>query len=548
MKQFRLMLRLFALVKPLTGFMVLAVLAGVLGHLAATFVTVLSGYGVLSALGEVSTPVMTLLWSGVLLGLIRGGLRYGEQMCNHYIAFKLLAHIRDVMFGALRRLCPAKLEGKNRGDLIASITSDVELLEVFYAHTISPVLIALLFSLTMALFIGTFHILQGLLALICYVTVGVLLPIAANRAGKGQGQAFRAGAGKLSGFVLDTLRGLGEVIQFRAGARRMAALQDHTDSLLQVEGDMKAVQGRFSGLTGGVILLCDAAMLALSLFLYGQEMVPFAGLMIPVLALFASFGPVLALAALGTTLQNTLAAGERVLAILDESPEAPEVTGKPSITFQGASAEHITFAYEAETILQDFSADIQPGTTLGIVGKSGSGKSTFLKLLMRFWRVQQGAAKISGTSVEDINTDNLRQMEGFVEQDTHLFHDSIVNNLRVAKPDADQAELEAACRKASVHDFIQTLPHGYDTSVGELGDTLSGGERQRIGLARAFLHQAPLLLLDEPTSNLDSLNEGVILRSIQAHGQDHTVVLVSHRASTMGIADRQIAMENGRVS
>lgn len=548
MKNFRLMMRLSGLVKPLAGYMVLAVTAGVLGHLSATFVTVLAGYGILSVLGEINASWLSLLWLGVLLGLIRGGLRYGEQLCNHYIAFKLLAHIRGVMFGALRRLCPAKLEGKNRGDLIASITSDVELLEVFYAHTISPALIALLFSVVMVLFIGSFHIYLGLLALVSYLVVGVMLPVMTSRASKGNGAAFRASSGQLSSFVLDTLRGLGELIQFRYGKQRMEEMETHTNRLLNLEGRMKQVQGQFSAITGTALLLCDVAMLVLAGILYQAGRVSFAGLLIPVLALFASFGPVLALAALGATLQNTLAAGGRVLSILDETPETPDITGKERVAFQGASAEHITFSYDQETILQDFSAVVQPGKTLGITGKSGSGKSTFLKLLMRFWTVKEGVAKVSGRSVEEINTDNLRDMEGFVEQDTHLFHDSIAENLRVAKPDTTREEMEAACRKASVHDFIMTLPQGYDTPVGELGDTLSGGERQRIGLARAFLHQAPLLLLDEPTSNLDSLNEGVILRSIQDHGQDHTVVLVSHRPSTMGIADERISMENGRVS
>jgi len=548
MKNFRLMMRLSGLVKPLAGYMVLAVTAGVLGHLSATFVTVLAGYGILSVLGEINASWLSLLWLGVLLGLIRGGLRYGEQLCNHYIAFKLLAHIRDVMFGALRRLCPAKLEGKNRGDLIASITSDVELLEVFYAHTISPALIALLFSVVMVLFIGSFHVYLGLLALVSYLMLGVVLPMMTSRASKGNGAAFRASSGQLSSFVLDTLRGLGELIQFRYGKQRMEEMETHTDRLLNLEGRMKRVQGQFSAITGTVLLLCDVAMLVLAGILYQAGRISFAGLLIPVLALFASFGPVLALAALGATLQNTLAAGGRVLSILDETPETPDITGKERVAFQGASAENITFSYDQETILQDFSAVVQPGKTLGITGKSGSGKSTFLKLLMRFWTVKEGAAKVSGRSVEEINTDNLRDMEGFVEQDTHLFHDSIAENLRIAKPDATREEMEAACRKASVHDFIMTLPQGYDTPVGELGDTLSGGERQRIGLARAFLHQAPLLLLDEPTSNLDSLNEGVILRSIQDHGQDHTVVLVSHRPSTMGIADERISMENGRMS
>ena len=249
------------------------------------------------------------------------------------------------------------------------------------------------------------------------------------------------------------------------------------------------------------------------LFLSAQ-LCGFEGCLITTLALMSSFGPVVALAALGATLQNTFAAGNRVLDILDESPVAEEISGKEEITFSGASAEKVTFAYGGETILEDLSVEIPEGKIIGINGRSGSGKSTLLKLFMRFWRVQQGEVKVSGRNVDRINTANLRGLESFVTQETYLFHDSIRNNLRIARLDAADEAIIAACKKASVHDFIMSLPKGYDTEVGELGDTLSGGERQRLGLARAFLHDAPFLLLDEPTSNLDSLSEAVILKSL----------------------------------
>ena len=354
---------------------------------------------------------------------------------------------------------------------------------------------------------------------------------------------FRAESGELSAFVLDSLRGLSETIQYGQGEKRMKDMNARTDSLSRVEESMKRTTGRNTAVTNGVILVFDLAMLFLSASVCGFE-----GCLIATLALMSSFGPVVALAALGSTLQNTFAAGNRVLDILEESPAAEEITGKAQTDFHGASAEHVTFAYGQETILDDFSVSIPENRVIGINGRSGSGKSTLLKLFMRFWRVQQGQVKLSGRNVDEINTSDLRDMESFVTQETHLFHDSIRSNLRIAKLDATDEEIIAACKKASVHDFIMSLPKGYDTEVGELGDTLSGGERQRLGLARAFLHNAPFLLLDEPTSNLDSLNEAVILKALHEERGGKTVVLVSHRKSTMGIADTVYSVEHGRMS
>ena len=542
------MRRLIGLVRPLTGYMVLAVIMGLIGHLCATLVTVLGGRAVLSVLGFDGLSMGAALGLAGACALVRGGLRYGEQSCNHFIAFKLLALIRDHVFAALRKLCPAKLEGRDRGDLISVITSDIELLEVFYAHTISPVLIATLFTMIMCLYIGSYHVLLGLLALLAYLTVGVAVPLLASRFSGTSGQEFRNRSGALSGFVLDSLRGLDEILQYGAGKRRLTEMQRRTQELSGVEEKMKRVAGRNQAAAGAIMLLFDFAMLALAAVLYQQGQVGFDGLLMPVLMLFASFGPTAALAGLGSTLQSTFAAGNRVLDILDEAPQTPDVTGKQEIAFAGASAENVTFSYGGETILKGFSLNIAPNQITGIVGKSGSGKSTLLKLLMRFWSVQQGCVCVSDRSVEDVNTDNLRRMESFVEQETHLFHDSIAVNLRIAKPNATQEELEAACRKASVHDFILSLPQGYDTPVGELGDTLSGGERQRLGLARAFLHDAPLMLLDEPTSNLDSLNEAVILRALRREKDKRAIVLVSHRPSTIATADKVYTAEQGRVS
>ena len=538
------MTRLIGLVKPMLGFMLLAIVMGLLGNLCATFITVFGGYAILYVLHPEWSMSLGWVFAAVLLfALVRGFLRYAEQSCNHFIAFKLLALIRDKVFGALRRLCPAKLEGKDKGDLISVITSDIELLEVFYAHTISPICIAFLFCLMMVLFIGRIHTALGVLALSAYAVVGIVIPLVTSKRSGDDGIQFRSSAGKLSAFVLDSLRGLPETVQYGQGRKRLAEMDAQTDALSQTEAHMKRTAGKNTAAVNTTILLFDLAMLFLSAHLAGFE-----GCLVATLAMMSSFGPVVSLAALGATLQNTFAAGNRVLDILDESPVAPDVTGKAKVEFHGAAAENVSFSYGGEQILEYLSLSIPEGKVIGITGRSGSGKSTLLKLFMRFWPVTEGKVTVSGKSVDEINTENLRDMESFVTQQTHLFHDSIRKNLCIAKLDATEEEIIAACKKASVHDFIMGLPKGYDTEVGELGDTLSGGERQRLGLARAFLHNAPFLLLDEPTSNLDSLNEAVILKALQTECQDKTVILVSHRKSTMVIADTVYSVERGRLS
>lgn len=541
---FQVMTRLIGLVKPLIGYMILAVLMGLVGHLCATFITVLGGYAILHVLHPDRSPNLTMIFTAIsIFAVVRGFLRYAEQACNHFIAFKLLALIRDKVFGALRRLCPAKLEGQEKGNLISVITSDIELLEVFYAHTISPICIAFLFCVVMVGFIGSFHPVLGLLALVAYISVGAVLPLLTSRFSGEDGMKFRNKSGALAGFVLDSLRGLSEILQFGQGAQRLEEMNKKTASLSEDEERMKRIAARNTATTNTVILLFDLSMLFLS-----ATHCDFSGALICTLALMSSFGPCVALASLGSTLQNTFAAGNRVLDILDETPIVEDVTGQPEVGFHGACTEKVTFAYDTEIILDDFSIEIPKNQITGVVGRSGSGKSTLLRLFMRFWDVQEGSVKISGRCVNQINTTNLRDLESFVTQETHLFHDSIYNNLRLAKLDAKDDEIICACKKASVHDFIMSLPDGYDTPVGELGDTLSGGERQRLGLARAFLHDAPFMLLDEPTSNLDSLNEAVILKSLHEERIGKTVVLVSHRKSTMGIADQVYSVEQGRVS
>ncbi len=544
-----IMAKLIGMVRPLLGYMLLAITLGLIGHLLASFITIFAGYAALKVWGSpIAHSFAFFFVCMVVFAIARGFARYTEQSCNHYIAFKLLALIRAKAFAALRRLCPAKLEGRDKGDLISVITSDIELLEVFYAHTISPIAIATIYSVILSLFIGHIHWGLGLLALAAYVTVGVIVPVIASKTSGDLGLEFRNQSGSLSAFVLDSLRGLPETMQYGNGKKRMQQMNERTDRMNDCQEKMKRVTGLNMAVTNTAILVFDFLMLLSASYLYKEGIIAFDGIVIATLALMSSFGPVVALANLGTTLQNTFASGNRVLDILEEEPQVAEITGADQTTYGQVTIEDVIFAYEKETILDGVSLDVPKQGILGIVGKSGSGKSTLLKLLMRFWDVDSGKLAIADREIGKINTEDLRRMQGYMIQETHLFCDSIAENIRIAKLDATREEIEEACKKASIHDFILSLPQGYDTPVGELGDTLSGGERQRIGLARAFLHDAPMMLLDEPTSNLDSLNESVILRSLREERGDKLILLVSHRDSTMRIADQVYQMKEGRVS
>lgn len=546
------MRRMLGLARPMAGTIALAVLFGIVGHLCATFIPVLAVAAGLSAAGVIAHPSGLTLTSViavlVAMSIVRGVLHYIEQTCNHYIAFKLLASIRDRVFASLRRLAPAKLAGADKGSLISTITADVELLEVFYAHTISPICIAVGTSVVMIVFMGSLHPLFGLVGLVAYLVVGALVPVLLSRLTGDTGRRCRELAGDLSGFVLDSLRGLREARQFGAGGRRLEELDSRSRELVRVQGLLNDRSSDGIAITSGLILLFGLGQLVLGALLFQAGSVGAGAVVLATVSILSSFGPTTALAALGVTLQGTIASGARVLAVLDEEPVVPEREGGCDVEFSGAAAEHVSFSYGGEQILSDVSAEVPANAIVGITGRSGSGKSTLCRLLMRFWDVDEGRVALSGKDVRDINTSSLREAEALVEQDTHLFHDSILDNLLLARPDATREQVEEACKSASVHDFIMSLPQGYDTMVGELGDTLSGGERQRLGLARAFLHGAPFLLLDEPTSNLDSLNEGAILRSLGEQRASRTVLLISHRASTMGIADEVIEMRSGRVS
>lgn len=540
------MASMIGLVKPLAHIMAAAVILGTLGYLCAIFLTITAGYALKTVLdGQAVTGFFKIL---VILAVARGILHYAEQYCNHFIAFKLLAIIRHQIFAALRKLCPAKLDGREKGNLISIITTDIELLEVFYAHTISPIMIAILTSLIMVVFIGHFHVYAGIFAACAYIIVGAAIPLYNGKKGGQKGMEFRTGFGDLNSFVLESLRGLDETIQYGAGEDRKERMDERSIQLGKLQKNLNKMEALQRAMTDLVILCCSFGMLFLTFNLYQKGQMQFMDMVIATIAMMGSFGPVTALSSLSNNLNQTLASGERVLSLLEEEPVVSEIAGEEELSFNGVKVDHVTFAYEEETILKDCTISMKPGKVIGIHGKSGSGKSTLLKLLMRFWDVNDGKISISDKNVKDIKTKTLRNMQSYVTQETELFHDSIANNIAIGKPGASREEIMEAAKKASIHDFILSLPDGYDTKVGELGDTLSGGEKQRIGIARAFLHDAPMLLLDEPTSNLDSLNEGIILKALEKECEGKTVVLVSHRESTMGFADEIYDMDCGRIS
>ena len=545
----KVMGKLIGLVKPLLHIMILAIFMGVLGFLCSIFITILGGFGLVNILGiNTSLSLKTIFLVVTIFSVLRGILRYLEQASNHYIAFKILALIRNKVFTSLRKLAPAKLEGKDKGNLISIITSDIELLEVFYAHTISPIIIAFLTSLIMVIFIGKYNIVLGVIALLGYITVGVIIPIVSYKKGEDVGKDYRNNFGEMNSFFLDSLRGIRESIQYNATKKRLEDINNLTEKLDEKQKKLKDYEGNIKAVTDGAILTFSLLMLFVSIYLNSKNIINFEGVLISTISMMSSFGPVTALSNLANNLFHTLASGNRVLDILEEEPVVYEITNKKDISFESLKCENVNFSYDKEEILKEISLNIPKNKIVGIQGKSGSGKSTLLKLLMRFWDVNCGEIKISNENIKNINTSSLRDMESYVTQSTYLFNDTIKNNIKIAKENATMEEIIEASKKASLHEFIEKLPKGYETNVGELGDSLSGGEKQRIGIARAFLHNGPLILLDEPTSNLDSLNEGIILKSLKEECKDKTVVLVSHRKSTMNITDILYKMKGGRFS
>ena len=543
----RIMLELVKLTRPLLGVLACAVVLGVAGFLAAIGITVLATSALLDLEGQahwIAAGVAAA--AAVVCGVARGPLRYAEQLCNHYLAFRVLALVRDKVFAAMRRLAPAKLEGKEKGDLVSLVTADIELLEVFYAHTLSPAAIALAVSIIVLVFIGLQAPQLVGFAAFGFICVGVVVPWCSSRYTATGGLELRQQVGKMNSFVLDSLRGLSETLQFGAQKQRARELDERMASLACAERKLKGRSANALAVSGAVVLALDVAMIALAMLFVMQGTLEFGRAVMAAGTFMASFGPLLAVAALGSTLQQTLAAGSRVLDLLEEAPQTPEVTdGVDVSTFEGMAMHEVSFAYRDKKILSDIDVDIRPGRVMRIAGPSGMGKSTLLKLLMRFWDPQSGRVTISGLDLRDVNTVSLRSQQGLMEQDTFLFASTIRENLLVAKADASDDELMAALEKAALRELVERLPQGLDTQLAELGDSLSGGERQRLGLARVFLQDAPLLLLDEPTSNLDALSEASVLKALQENRADKTVVIVTHRASAGAIADDTYTLSNG---
>ena len=543
----RIMLELVKLTRPLLGVLACAVVLGVAGFLAAIGITVLATSALLDLEGQahwIAAGVAAV--AAVVCGVARGPLRYAEQLCNHYLAFRVLALVRDKVFAAMRRLAPAKLEGKEKGDLVSLVTADIELLEVFYAHTLSPAAIALAVSIIVLVFIGLQAPQLVGFAAFGFICVGVVVPWCSSRYTATGGLELRQQVGKMNSFVLDSLRGLSETLQFGAQKQRARELGERMASLACTERKLKGRSANALAVSGAVVLALDVAMIALAMMFVMQGTLEFGRAVMAAGTFMASFGPLLAVAALGSTLQQTLAAGSRVLDLLEETPQTPEVTdGVDVTTFKGMAMREVSFAYRDKKVLSDIDVDIRPGRVVRIAGPSGMGKSTLLKLLMRFWDPQSGRVTISGMDLRDVNTASLRSQQGLMEQDTFLFAATIRENLLVAKAGASDEELMAALEKAALRELVERLPQGLDTQLAELGDSLSGGERQRLGLARVFLQDAPLLLLDEPTSNLDALSEASVLKALQENRADKTVVIVTHRASAGAIADDTYTLHHG---
>ncbi len=552
----KIMARLIGLVKPLIFIMILGILLGSLGHLCAIFVTVLGAEGIVMVVNSISNPVLIRTLPKffkliVAVAILRGLLHYGEQYCNHYIAFRILAIIRHKVFDKLRVLCPAKLETKEKGNLITMITTDIELLEVFFAHTISPIAIAIIVSLFMSGFLWMQYPVAGIIAAIAYLTVGGMIPVSNEMSSAEAGLKFRNKFGKMNSFILGALYGIDDTIQFKNGHKQLNRLNAKSDNLAEIKSDLVDYEKNQKLLTNLSIQAFSLIILVVMVVAYNKGRVSFEQVMVAVVGMMSSFGPVLALASLSNNLNQTLASGERVLALLDENPLVEEEIDGVDLEMVAnskgniATVNNVSFAYEDVEVIKDRTIDIPKGQILGIHGPSGCGKSTLLRLLMGFWKPDKGQIyyydKTEGPiEIGDVNTASLRKNQSFVTQETWISQDTIAKNIAVAKPDATIEEIMDAAKKASIHDFIMSLPEGYDTKVGELGSTLSGGEKQRIGIARAFLHGGNMLLLDEPTSSLDSLNEGIILKSLKEEAKDKTVVLISHRKSTMGVADSVI--------
>ena len=547
---FVVMGHLLKLVTPLAHIMAFTITMGTLGFLAAIFIMVLGAMGLVNLLNfDTHLSFSGILTALIVLAVARGALRYLEQMSGHYIAFKLLALLRDKVFSSLRRLAFVKLQDKQAGQLVSLVTNDIELLEVFYAHTIAPIMIAFFTSAILLLVFGHLSGWFVVVALAAYLTVGVILPIITTKLAREDGRRYRELVGEMNDFFLDSVRGMKEIQLFGYAKQRLDEIQQRSQKIDTAFERIKDQEAKVRVYTEVAVSAFNIIMLFTGLILFSLDKIDFSAFLIGVILLMSSYGPVIALSNLSSNLLQTLASGERVLSLLAEEPELKDV--ESAIDLKDVSridVENVSFAYGEEQILSDVSLSVKKGEILGIHGRSGSGKSTLLKLLMRFYDPKSGSIKINGESLPNINTRSLRDNMAYITQQTYIFNETIEENIRLARRDATLEEIMEAAKKASIHDFILSLPEGYQTKMTELGGNLSDGEKQRIGIARAFLHNAPIILLDEPTSNLDSLNEAMILKSLLNVKAEKLIILVSHRQSTMAICDQVIGIENGRMS
>lgn len=544
----KIMASLILLLGSLSYIMILAVINGSVGFFCAMGVTIFGALGVAKALGEVvALSYGSIIALTIGCGILRGILRYFEQYSNHYIAFRLLAVLRDKIFGALRVLCPAKLESKQKGSIIAMITSDIETLEVFYAHTISPICIAVLVSTAVFLFVGfvsSWYL--ALVALIGFLTIGIVVPLISSGKLKESGVKYRAEFASFSAYFLDSIKGIKDIVLNNAGEEREKEVNKRSDGLLKETKKMKhniTRAGSAIELTVSVFVLIT---IVVGILLVKNQMLSVGKMIIGMVTVFSSFGPVIAVGSLPGNLTQTFASGDRVLNLLAEKPAVEEVKNGKDFEYENLDVKGLSFSYDGHIeVLKDMKMHAEKGEIVGIVGESGCGKSTLLKLLLRFWERSGGEINYNDIDIDKINTNSLLKNVTMVSQSTYLFEETIEDNLRIAKSDATQEEIENACKMASVHDFIMTLPEGYNTQVSALGDNLSAGEKQRIGLARAFLRGSQLILLDEPTSNVDSINEGIILKALKEQKNKKSIILVSHRESTMAIADKVYKIDGG---
>ena len=547
---FVVMGHLLKLVTPLAHIMAFTITMGTLGFLAAIFIMVLGAMGLVNLLNfDTHLTFSGILTALIVLAVARGALRYLEQMSGHYIAFKLLALLRDKVFSSLRRLAFVKLQDKQAGQLVSLVTNDIELLEVFYAHTIAPIMIAFFTSAILLLVFGHLSGWFVIVALAAYLTVGVILPIITTKLAREDGRRYRELVGEMNDFFLDSVRGMKEIQLFGYAQQRLAEIQQRSQKIDTAFERIKDQEAKVRVYTEVAVSAFNIIMLFTGLILFSLDKIDFSAFLIGVILLMSSYGPVIALSNLSSNLLQTLASGERVLSLLAEEPELKDVESAVDLSnVSRIDVENVNFAYGEEQILSDVSLSVKKGEILGIHGRSGSGKSTLLKLLMRFYDPKSGSIKINGESLPNINTRSLRDNMAYITQQTYIFNQTIEENIRLARRDATLEEIMEAAKKASIHDFILSLPEGYQTKMTELGGNLSDGEKQRIGIARAFLHNAPIILLDEPTSNLDSLNEAMILKSLLNVKSEKLIILVSHRQSTMAICDQVIGIENGRMS